>query len=293
VGDVRSLLLLQNFAVSVEMFQAPSGLSLDEFRLRVHKRLKLEKALLISPSYFLALERIIPEISRVGILPKHGIHNNEMNHFRYDVILHLGRSTSRYIEPSWLDWSDNELTFELIGQKLRHRRPERLAITGIRNGRIEKDNFALEILTGKDEFPSLTELRKTLTNIVTCGVHPERLSLLANEHGYKMDFSWASCRSDGSYDVVLYKLDDRVQRSGVTFTWPRPNYVSCKMAHHVADPIRIDHRRKLVRCLRDSVLLALGERSVPADFVVLDTMPTTSSGSIDRSALPPSWLSAL
>jgi len=275
------------------MFQAPSGLSLDELRLRVHKRLKLEKELLISPSYFLALERMFPEICRIEILPKRGLCDNEMNRFRYDVLIRFGSSTKRHIELSWLDWSDNKLTFDLIDQQLRHQKPEILAINAIRNERIEKDNFALEILSGKGEFPNLTELREALTNMVTCGVHPERMLSLADELGYRMDFSWASCRSDGSYDVVFYKPDNRLQRLGITFNWPAPNYLSRDLAYHVADPVRNAHRSKFVRYLRDSTLLKLGERAAPADFVVLDAVPTTSSGSIDRSALPLPWLSDL
>jgi SAM-dependent methyltransferase len=293
VGDVRSLPLLPTFAVSVEIFQAPSGLSLDELRLRVHKRLKLEKELLISPSYFLALQKVSPEISHVEIRPKRGICDNELNRFRYDAVLHLGCSTKNHIEPSWLHWSDNELTFELIDQKLRHQRPEILAITGIRNQRLEEDNLALKILTGADQFQTVTELKEAINKMAVRGVHPERLLSLADELGYQMDFSWASCESDGSYDVVFYGVDSGVQRFRAAFNWPRPSSVSCNMAHHVADPVRIDHRRKLVGYLRDLMQQELGESLLPVDFVMLDVMPITNSGSINRSALPLPWLSGL
>ena len=216
-----------------------------------------------------------------------------MNRFRYDVVLRLGSSAKIGVDPPWLDWSDNGLTVEWIDQRLRHERTEILAITGIRNQRIEKDNFALEILTGKNAFTSVTELREALNNMTFRGVHPERLLSLAEELGYQMDFSWASAQFDGSYDAVFYGLHNAGQRSRLAFNWPRPKPVSSNMAHHVADPIRIDHRRKMIRYLQESIALKLGERFVPADFVILDAMPMTNSGDIDTSALPPPWLSGL
>lgn len=72
VGDIHSLPLRTTFAVSVELFQAQSGLSLDELRARVRKRLRLEKELCISPSFFLALQKSHPEISEIEIRPKRG-----------------------------------------------------------------------------------------------------------------------------------------------------------------------------------------------------------------------------
>jgi SAM-dependent methyltransferase len=291
VGDIRSLPLLPNFAVSVEMFQAPSGLSLDELRLRVHKRLKLEKQLLISPSYFLALQELNTDIAHVEIRPKRGIYDNEMNRFRYDVVLRLGSFTKTPTEPSWLDWVENDLSIQSLNETLRNQQPGMLGITGIGNGRIEKDNIALEILSRNDQSPSVGELREALNNVATHGVHLERLFSLADKLGYQLDCSWASCRPDGRYDVLFHRAD--IKSSRCIFNWPRPKLVNCQLAQQVADPIRMDHFRKLAQNLRESLRSKLGERFVPVDFVVLHAMPKTSVGSIDRNALPLPWLSRL
>lgn len=216
-----------------------------------------------------------------------------MNRFRYDVVLRLGSSAKERIEPLWQDWSRNELTFELIRERLRHQAPEILAFAGIKNARIEKDNLALESMMGKDAFPGVTELKELVDSATLDGVHPEKLFLLAAESGYQMDFSWACCRSDGSYDVIFYRIDHWAPGSRPTFSWPRPVSVSCNLAHHVVGPVWIDHRRKWVRHLRDCLMAKLGEHCVPADFVVLDAMPNTRCGDIDHAALPLPWLSCV
>jgi SAM-dependent methyltransferase len=293
IGDIRSLPLLATFAVSVELFQAAPQLSLDELRVRVHKRLKFEKELFISPSYFLALKKIHPEISYVEIRPKRGTFDNEMNRFRYDVVLHLGPSAKTQIEPHWLDWSRNELAFEEIDRMLRQQRPEIIGITGIKNLRIEKDTQALETLSGQDLALSVGSLRDALNSTSRRGVHPERLFSLANETGYQMSFSWAGARSDGSYDVVFCRRDPGNQGALLTVSWPQPASLSYVLSHHVVGPVKIDRGRKLVQQLRDLLVERVEEGLMPVDFVLLDAMPTTSSGEIDRTVVPPAWLSYL
>ena len=89
IGDVRSLSLLDAFATSVELFQAPSSLSVVDLRDRIRRRLNQERELVIAPAYFLEWQRRHPEVSRVEIQPRWGISDNEMTRFRYNVILYV------------------------------------------------------------------------------------------------------------------------------------------------------------------------------------------------------------
>ena len=138
IGDVRSLPLLEAWSASVELFQAPSTLSLSDLREKIRRRVNQERELVISPAFFLALQRRYPQISRVEIRPKWGNADNEMNSFRYNVTLFLDPHEQKYLEPRWLDWTAEGLTLDTIRDLLQSG-TEMLAIKGVVNARVEKD----------------------------------------------------------------------------------------------------------------------------------------------------------
>jgi microcystin synthetase protein McyA len=78
IGDVRSLALLEPYAASIELYQAPSSMSLGELRDRVSHRIRFEGQLVISPEFFLALQDRFPKIKRVEVHPRLGRFDNEM-----------------------------------------------------------------------------------------------------------------------------------------------------------------------------------------------------------------------
>jgi SAM-dependent methyltransferase len=292
VGDVRSLPLLTAFAVSVELFRADAELKLDELRGRVRKRLRLENELFISPAYFVALKVLHPEISSVEVRPKRGAFDNEMNRFRYDVVLRVGVARPTEIEPAWLDWSADRPGLEAIEGMLRRERPEILGIAGIGNARVEKDIRALELLSGQDAVPTVGGLRDMVNRAPARGFHPEKLFSLADELGYRMDFGWASARPDGSYDAVFLRCGERRRWALPVIRWPNPASSSAPMSHHVQGPVQKDRQLRLAKDLRDLLAQRFGDLA-PADLVMAHAMPMTRSGDPDLTALPPPWLSSL
>jgi hypothetical protein len=138
IGDVRSQPLLEAFAASVELFQAPAHLRLSELRERIRRRLNQERELVISPAYFLALQRRYPQVSRVEIRPKCGSSNNEMTRFIYNVTLFLDSRDQRWlVELRWLDWTHEGLTLDTIRELLQSG-SEMLAIKCVVNGCITR-----------------------------------------------------------------------------------------------------------------------------------------------------------
>jgi SAM-dependent methyltransferase len=286
IGDVRNLSLLEAFGTSVELFQAPSKLPLSDLREKIRRRLNQERELVLSPAYFLALQRRYPEISRVEIRPKWGKSDNEMTRFRYNVTLFLdSHERKRLVEPRWLDWTAEGLTLDSLRDLLQSG-IEMLAIKGVVNARVEKDVEVLARLANSDDSSTAADLREALSNTPTRGVSPDELRSLANEFDYQTEISWAACRSDGSFDLVFRRLPAGQEATGAPIAWPRPDFISDDITLYAHDPSRIARRRTLIWQSREHARATLPAAMIPVEFILVNALPLTSDGEIDRAALP-------
>ncbi|MBV8235159.1 MAG: amino acid adenylation domain-containing protein, partial [Acidimicrobiia bacterium] len=83
LGDLRSLPLLEAYHTSVQLEQAPEGLSAAQLRQRIAVRMAQEGELLIDPRLFGTLRGRYPQVSDVRVMVKRGRHRNELTLFRY------------------------------------------------------------------------------------------------------------------------------------------------------------------------------------------------------------------
>ncbi len=285
VGDLRNLALLEPYALSIELYQSPPSMSLGELRERVRHRIRFEEQLVISPAFFLALRQRLLKISSVEIRPKRGHFDNEMTRFRYDAILHLGAGPDKCFEPSWQDWAEQRLTFELMAGLLEKQRSDILALARIPNGRIERDVEAVARLSDSETSGTVGDF-KVLEELEHRGVDPQKMWTLGEELDYHLDISWAASRPDGSYDVVFRRgADSELVRPAMA--WPQAPAVCENLAQYANSPGRAVLREKLIEQLLDYSRRNFPENMAPAAFIALDTLPLTSDGSLNVDALPP------
>jgi len=93
IGDVRNLNTVTNFYNSLILYKYPNLNSNELLQLYVQDKFNREKELLISPKYFYYLATKNNKISSIEIMPKEGKYYNEMNRFRYDVVLHINKKS--------------------------------------------------------------------------------------------------------------------------------------------------------------------------------------------------------
>lgn len=287
IGDVRNLRLLEAFHAAVQLHQAPSSLPISQLRERVRKRMSQEEELVIDPAFFHALRQRFPKIGRVEVLLKRGRAHNEMIQYRYDAILHVGESALREVDCPWVDWRDGASDLGLLRETLLQQRPEMLGVRAVPNARIAADVRAVELLHAEyptedatEDAPQTTgELRELVANV--SGFEPAELWKLGEDLGYEVAAQWPAA-SNESYDVIFRR---RVE-GGTHLTPIAPEIAARPWSAYANNPLEGKLIRNLVPGLRSMATEKLPDYMVPTAIVVLDSLPLTENGKVDRRALP-------
>ncbi len=310
LGDLRSLPLQEALATSIECFKSDQHADCASLRQRVQARMAREEELLIDPALFSALAARLPRVSEVEVRLKQGGASNELTRFRYDVLIKLGdheenpwRSSTVSLAPEILDWGKRRVTPAQMAQQLNQCEGKPLVLRGVLNPRVACEMAIWRQLQKANDSTTLAELR----NDVEANLHgdlfdPDEFVALEEVSPYRIIATWSDEAAD-RYDVLFRPLSSHVRASAES---PR-SAPDTPLASRSSRGERIDWSKftndpladkvvgRLVPQLRKALQAKLPEYMMPASFVLLDHMPLTISGKIDRNALPsppndrPSW----
>lgn len=293
VGDVLSLPLLEAYSASVELFQAADTATLAELRDKIRQRIRQQPHLLLSPAYFLSLQKIVPAISRVEVRPKRGQFDNELTCFRFDVTLHVGTKREHTAQPQWRDWTSEGFFLERLREALAIPNCQSLAITSVSNARVANDVRAVSAIANADPRQPIGDLKADLARTSPSAVHPHALQEMAERLGFRFDWSWTNSRDDGSFDVYFDRLDSSTPPPNGEIPWPIPSTVGSELARYANTPGQLVLHNKLIQELQGFTKQNLAAALIPAVVVVVDDIPLDASGEPDFSALPQPELSAV
>jgi len=297
IGDVRNLTLLQAYHLSVEVENAPSNLNAYQLAERIAQKRTQEQELLVDPTFFLALQNADPRITSVQIQPKRGrLGHNELTKFRFDVTLAIKGSHYQPIDVSWEKWEPHVWDLERIRHELQNRRTA-FGFRAIHNARLENERRALQRLAACPGEETVQTLRGTLQGGPCQGIDPEALWSLAADMNMRLEMS-LSFTDPLALDAVFLPLD--ASRS-IDISQPRPSpacFFSREVpfrpwAQYANNPLHQKVARDLGPRLRKFLSELLPDYMVPSAFLLLDRLPLTANGKIDRRALPRLERSAL
>jgi amino acid adenylation domain-containing protein len=281
VGDVRSLPLLGAFHAAVELERSHDGRTTADLDARVRQRVTEESELVIDPRWFARFRRLHPRIRRVTIEPRRGRSSNELTRFRYDVTFEIGCEANERGPVRSMAWSDVD---GLAGiRALLETLDEPILVRDVPNARVEREAQA-QALLGKDDRPkTVGELRRALNAAPGVGVEPEDLWRLAVDGRHDVRVLGAGSGSADCIDVWLQQRGE-VSR-GVDAGWPGDLQADA-VGTYANVPYGQSAEDRWTATLRTALQATLPAYMVPSAFVVLDRMPLTPGGKVNRRALP-------
>ncbi|MFN6483743.1 MULTISPECIES: non-ribosomal peptide synthetase [unclassified Nostoc] len=280
IGDVRSLPLLQAFHASVQLYQAEPSLTRSELQQRVKMQIFQETELVIDPAFFRAIKEYFPQISDVKIQLLRGRDRNELIQFRYNVIIHIAHKTINNTgNYSVINWYEDNLTVSSVRQLLIDNQPEALCINNVPNARVMAAVKTAEWLSDVEGFKTVGQIRKALQEIENIGIEPEDFYTL--DVPYKVDITWSNSSIEGCYDVIFVRQDEIVNRA----IFPHSTAHSRPWQSYANNPLQAKAARKLVPQLQTYIAEKLPEYMMPSAFIVLESLPLTTNGKVNRRAL--------
>ncbi|BBZ39434.1 hypothetical protein MCNS_24970 [Mycobacterium conspicuum] len=263
IGDVRNHALQGAFRAAVALART-AGTDTAEIRQRVHRATVNESELLVAPEFFTTWAGDRPAVAGLDIQVKRGTADNELNRYRYDVIVHKAPTPARSLAaaPTW-SWPASP-GLDALRTRLTSEHPAAVRVTDIpRAGLITDVHIESAVADGLPLADALGHGADSVT--------PEDLHRLGAATGYHVAVTWGGL--PGTVDAVFFTPTDAALTD---------IYLPLTRATLSNDP----HINTKVTALRERLRAQLPEYMVPTQIVVLDEFPLSASGKLDRQALP-------
>lgn len=281
IGDLRHLAHLPLFHTAVELKKADPDAPLSQLRARIARAVSHEKELVIDSALFELLRQNLG-MAEAKVLLRRGRADNELTQYRYDVVLH--RLASAQAGEAVKSYSGASIGLQQLEAELSTGDVGCIRINGIPNKRMSLHWQTWQLLHGGEFKGNVRDLRLHVNALQPIGLDPEDFWGLGERLGYEVSVSWTDGASDGRFDVELTRANTNA--SDVSPALQPQRDLPADWYTLATNPAVGVLLRGLGAEVRTHIATTLPDYMIPSHFSVLDALPLTPSGKLDRRALP-------
>ncbi|MDF5724715.1 MAG: amino acid adenylation domain-containing protein [Rhizonema sp. PD37] len=290
IGDNRHLLLLDCFYASVAFEREVDDTNREDFKQKMRLIAENENELTLDPIFFADLPRTFPDIAGVEIYLKREKTNNEMTKYRYDVVLHKqgGRKNNKdAINPIWFDWQTENCQLNDVRDRLSKEQNFAIGWCGIPNAQLLRDEKICDWYRDLEDCATVGELRNLLDREHDTGVVPGNFYDLAVEIGCEVIITYSASGNPSYFDVYFYRTSEELEKRRCPITMPLVVRQSTNdRSNYYLNPLKGRFAKALIDNLKERASKQLPEYMRPGAYMLLDRLPITSNGKLDRRSLP-------
>ncbi|WP_231974826.1 non-ribosomal peptide synthetase, partial [Mycobacterium sp. E1747] len=271
IGDIRNHALQGAFQTGIALTRTDAGAAdAAEIRQRVRHAMLGETELLLAPEFFTTWVSSDESAAGLDIRVKRGLADNELNRYRYDVTIHKGPVSLRSVATapvwSWGQCAD----LDGLHDKLMSQRPAEVRVTDIPHVGVIADVRIESALAAGVPVPDALAQAGAITGAAAA----EELHRLGGVAGYHVAVTWGT--QSGTLSAVFTESDGRLTDVYL------PPARARQRTSYANDP----HANTKIAAVRQRISAWLPDYMVPSHIVALEEFPLTSSGKLDRKALP-------
>ncbi len=298
IGDVRNLNYLAAFHSDVQFYKLKQNrclqdLTFNQWRQQTQAQITGDPELVIAPNFFYWYAQHNPKVTHVTIELRRGKSFNEMNCFRYDVVLHVGKQLIS--DPEGMrnyedyDWSKDNFDLQKLEQQLKYS-DQNIVFHNIPNLRVAEAVLLKNIPPLEIDQPAVSVIKSYLQTHPIEAFEPEIFLEMGDKFSYHTTVT-ISAQQENGMDVIYIHKNNIENSIGIlnqivnAQALPKIN-MNHKYNQYANFPMNTTVSKLLTKKMQEFLRQRLPSHMIPAIFITLDKMPMTLNGKIDKSALP-------
>ncbi len=276
IGDVTNRNTRRLFFTTLECFKASTDENPASLRARVELRLGEEQELVIDPMLFYRIATEVEGIRGASVRLKPGRYDNELSQYRYDVVLEVGKSQASHPPQRWIPWQPSLDIPDLMRQLQAN--PEGIGLRAVPNARLQYAT-ALSNCLAAGEQKSIAALQQEAKDVAThsTALHPDDFFDLQQQYLLRVQVLVSA--DPTCFDVLI--------AAGGDGHYLRPELdPAIPLRYLASQPLNSSAMASIIQQLRSELAQSLPDYMHPAKYLLLQILPLTPSGKLDRRALP-------